>query len=166
MSRRLSGAYRLSMRATRRSTASRYLDQLGPLAVVQVGEKPPIHPGQDPPLRAHRNPQRFQMHTVASSMMRVYRNRIGCNCVRKQRPPTGGSGAEQPLIRNPMKVATHGGGTASIVASERCSGWQLLGRQHAKNPEGVSAETLTLSGFPTRWNSKPRKVGLPVGYPE
>jgi hypothetical protein len=38
----------------------------------------------------------------------------------------------------------------------------VLGRQRAKNPEGVSVETLTLSGFPTRWNSKPRKVGLPV----
>ena len=32
----------------------------------------------------------------------------------------------------------------------------------AKNPEGVSIETLTLSGFPTRWNSEPRRVGLPV----
>lgn len=31
----------------------------------------------------------------------------------------------------------------------------LTGREHAKNPEGASAETSTLSGFSTRWNSYP-----------
>ena len=52
-------------------------------------------------------------------------------------------------------------------AVARCpaGGFRVRGRRDARSPEGVSIETLTLSGFPTSWNSKPRRVWSPRRYP-
>jgi hypothetical protein len=43
-------------------------------------------------------------------------------------------------------------------------GGQVGKTPDAKNPEGVLAEALTLSGFSTRLTLQPRKAGLPDGF--